>query len=134
MPTLECLHALPVTRSPGMIVVLHCQDKLASTTKITRKWGHSFVTSVRIMGARCVESGSSTAVSLEAAKDSYSVEAVPFRTHARSLPWPRWAHIGGNTQIAAMDYSNWGMISRRFAATVASARVGTPSLARIAAT
>jgi hypothetical protein len=106
MPTLECLHTLPVTRSPGTIVALHCQDDVARTTKITRKMGHSFVTSVRITGARCVDAGSSTAVTLEAATDSYSVKAVPCSTHARSLPWPWWEHIGGGTQFETKDYSD----------------------------
>jgi hypothetical protein len=104
MPTLECLHAVPVTRSPGLIVVLHCQDNVASTRKITRNIGHSFVVSVRITGARCVDAGSSTVVSLKAATDSYSVKAVPCSTHARSLPWPWWEHIGGGTQIETKDY------------------------------
>ena len=50
-----------------------------------------------------------------------------------SLPEPMRKHIGAGTQIEAMGYPDWGMISSCSARAAASARVVARSLARIAA-
>ena len=113
MPTLECLHTLPVTRSPGTIVALHCQDNVASTTQNHSQKGSQLCDLSADHGRslcwrRLIYSGQPGSGEGQLLSQSGSVQQ-----HACSLPWPRWGASGG-CQIAAVDYLNCGMMSRRF--------------------